>query len=81
MGIVLQYRLDAVARPGAFAANFTPEVLDRFRDLCRQQGKQYTKVLQLLAEIYLETDGAVLDGKVSSALVDPDKKKRHVKVE
>ena len=73
--------MDAVARPGAFAANFTPEVLDRFRDLCRQQGKQYTKVLQLLAEIYLETDGAVLDGKVSSAPVDPDKKKRQVQVE
>ena len=26
-----------VARPGAFAANFTPEVLDRFRDLCKKQ--------------------------------------------
>ena len=38
-------------------------------------------MLQLLAEIYLETDGAVLDGKVSSALVDPDKKKRQVQVE
>ena len=63
-------------RPGAFAANFTPEVLDRFRDLCKQQGKQYTKVLQLLAELYLETDGAVLDGRVASAPVDPDKRKR-----
>ena len=70
-----------MARPGAFAANFTPEVLDRFRDLCRQQGKQYTKVLQLLAELYLETDGAVLDGRVGSAPVDPDNKKRQVQVE
>ena len=43
--------MDAVARPGAFAANFTPEVLDQFRDLCKQQGKQYTKVLQLLAAL------------------------------
>ena len=68
-------------RPGAFAANFTPEVLDRFRDLCKQQGKQYTKVLQLLAEMYLETDGAVLDGRVSSGSVDPDKRKRQVQVE
>tara|TARA_Y100000004_G_scaffold182076_1_gene228406 strand:+ start:454 stop:807 length:354 start_codon:yes stop_codon:yes gene_type:complete len=70
-----------VARPGAFAANFTPEVLDQFRELCRKQGKQYTKVLQLLAEVYLETDGAVLDGRVSAAPVDPDKKKRQVQVE
>ena len=69
-----------MARPGAFAANFTPEVLDRFRDLCKQQGKQYTKVLQLLAELYLETDGAVLDGRVADP-VDPDKKKRQVQVE
>ena len=68
-------------RPGAFAANFTPDVLNRFRDLCKQQGKQYTKVLQLLAELYLETDGAVLDGRVSTALEDPDKKKRQVQVE
>ena len=70
-----------MARPGAFAANFTPEVLDRFRDLCKQQGKQYTKVLQLLAELYLETDGAVLDGRVAADPVDPDKKKRQVQVE
>ena len=71
----------SVSRPGAFAANFTPDVLNRFRDLCKQQGKQYTKVLQLLAELYLETDGAVLDGKVSTAPVDPDKRKRQVQVE
>ena len=68
-------------RPGAFAANFTPDVLNRFRDLCKQQGKQYTKVLQLLAELYLETDGAVLDGRVATAPADPDKKKRQVQVE
>ncbi len=68
-------------RPGAFAANFTPDVLNRFRDLCKQQGKQYTKVLQLLAELYLETGGSLLDGKVSTATADPDKKKRQVQVE
>ena len=70
-----------VARPGAFAANFTPEVLDRFRYLCKQQGKQYTKVLQLLAELYLETEGGVLDGRVSTSPTDPDKRKRQVQVE
>ena len=70
-----------MSRPGAFAANFRPEVLDRFRDLCRRQGRQYTKVLERLAEVYLETDGAVLDGTASSGPADPDKKKRLVQVE
>ena len=48
-------------RAGAFSANFAPEILDRFRELCKQQSKSYSKVLERLAEIYLETDGAVLD--------------------
>ena len=34
----------------------------------------------MLAEVYLETDGAVLDGRVSFA-GDPEKKKRQVQVE
>ncbi len=68
-------------RPGAFAANFTPEVLTRFRELCKQQGKQYTKVLQLLAELYLETNGDVLDGRSVTAPVSPENKKRQVQVE
>ena len=38
-------------------------------------------MLQLLAELYLETDGAVLDGRVSTAPADRDKKKRQVQVE
>ena len=70
-----------MSRPGAFAANFRPDVLDRFRDLCRRQGKQYTKVLERLAEVYLETEGAVLDGTAPSGPADPDKKKRLVQVE
>jgi len=52
-------------RPGAFAANFSPDTLNRFRDLCKQQGKQYTKVLERLAELYLETDGQVLTAACS----------------
>ena len=48
-------------RAGAFSANFTPEILDRFRELCKQQSKSYSKVLERLAELYLETDGAVLN--------------------
>ena len=52
-------------RPGAFAANFPPETLDAFRNLCKQQGRQYTKVLLRLAEIYLETNGGVLEASAS----------------
>jgi predicted hydrolase (HD superfamily) len=79
--MVLSICIVYVARPGAFAANFRPDVLDRFRDLCRRQGKQYTKVLERLAEAYLDTEGAVLGVAVSAAPVDPDKKKRLVRVE
>jgi hypothetical protein len=67
-----------VSRPGAFAANFNPETLNRFRDLCKQQGRQYTKVLERLAEFYLETGGAVLDG---ASVPSPETKMRQVQVE
>lgn len=61
------------ARPGSFAANFTPDTLNRFRDICKQHGRQYTKVLERLAEIYLATNGEVLNspfvpGSPSSSL-------------
>ena len=49
------------ARPGAFNANFAPETLNAFKALCRKQGKQYTKVLEQFAEIYLKSEGAVLE--------------------
>ena len=49
------------ARPGAFNANFAPDTLEAYKNLCRQQGKQYTKVLEQLAEIYLKTNGKVLE--------------------
>ena len=48
-------------REGAFSANFTPEILDRFRELCKQQSKSYSKVLERLAELYLQTNGEVLN--------------------
>lgn len=38
-------------------------------------------MLERLAEQYLETGGAVLDGKGSAAPADPDKRKRQVQVE
>ena len=46
-----------MGRPGAFSANFKPEVLNDFRTLCKKQGKQYTKVLAQLVEIYLQLGG------------------------
>ena len=49
------------ARPGAFNANFAPDTLESFKALCRQQGKQYTKVLEQFAELYLKSDGTVLE--------------------
>ena len=49
------------ARPGAFNANFAPDTLDAYKNLCRQQGKQYTKVLEQLADLYLKTNGKVLE--------------------
>ncbi len=48
-------------RSGAFSANFNPETLDRFRDFCKLQSKSYSKVLERLADLYVETNGAVLD--------------------
>ena len=54
-------------RAGAFSANFNPETLDRFRDLCKLQSKSYSKVLERLAELYLETGGAVLDAPIVPA--------------
>lgn len=49
-----------MGRPGSFSANFDPALLDSFRDLCKRQGKQYTKVLEHLAREYLESDGQIL---------------------
>ena len=49
------------ARPGAFNANFAPETLEAFKALCRKQGKQYTKVLEQFADLYVKSEGAVLE--------------------
>ena len=46
-----------VGRAGGFSANFSPEVLEGFRTLCKEQGKQYTKVLEQMAEIYIQNGG------------------------
>ena len=47
--------------PGAFNINFAPNTLEAFKNLSRLQGKQYTKVLEQLAEAYLKTNGKLLE--------------------
>ena len=53
----------APARAGSFNANFSPETLESFKNLCRDQSKQYTKVLERLAELYLGSQGSILDSQ------------------
>ena len=67
-------------RPGAFAAQFAPETLQRFKDLCRQQDKAYSKVLERLAMLYVETNGEVLVDRSASGSA-PGVQKRQVQVE
>ena len=55
------------ARAGSFNANFSPETLESFKSLCRDQSKQYTKVLERLAELYLGSHGQILDNLSDSS--------------
>ena len=48
------------SREGSFNANFSPETLSNFKTLCKDQSRQYTKVLERLAELYLSTNGNIL---------------------
>ena len=68
-------------RPGAFAAQFAPETLQRFKDLCRRQDKAYSKVLERLALRYVETDGGILSTAGSVAPPSQGVQKRQVQVE
>ena len=68
-------------RPGAFAAQFAPETLQRFKDLCRQQDKAYSKVLERLALLYVETDGGILVTASTASAPSKGVQKRQVQVE
>ncbi|MCB4428736.1 hypothetical protein FZX09_08030 [Synechococcus sp. MU1643] len=68
-------------RPGAFAAQFAPETLQRFKDLCRQQDKAYSKVLERLALLYVETDGGILATASTASAPSKGAQKRQVQVE
>ena len=56
------------ARAGSFNANFSPETLESFKSLCRDQSRQYTKVLERLAELYLGSHGGILDNSEDPTL-------------
>ena len=56
------------ARAGSFNANFSPETLESFKSLCRDQSRQYTKVLERLAELYLGSQGGILENSEDAIL-------------
>jgi len=41
----------------AFSARFRAETLEGFKGICKSQNKQYTKVLETLAEAYVRVEG------------------------
>jgi len=47
-------------RAGSFSGTFEHHTLNKFRNLGLKQGKQYTKVLERLAEAYIYTDVSIL---------------------
>ena len=53
------------ARPGAFNANFAPETLESFKAVCRDRGEKYTKILEQFAQLYVQTNGEVLERMLS----------------
>ena len=53
----------------AFSARFKLRTLDSFKQVCKEQSKQYTKVLESLAEAYIESKGS-LQLAISLALRD-----------
>ncbi len=66
------------ARPGAFNANFAPETLKAFKALCRKQEKQYIKVLEQIAEIYLKSEGAVFEQMSVPSSIETVGSSRHL---
>ncbi|HJN34182.1 MAG TPA: hypothetical protein QF700_08705 [Prochlorococcus sp.] len=56
-------------RAGQFSANFHPDLLEAFRSRCKQKGEKYTKVLEQLAKLYLQSDGSILS---NHADLEPD---------
>ena len=68
----LDQRSVSPARPGAFAANFDPETLDSFRDHCKAEGRQYSKVLERMAEMYVLSNGEILEWEKTIRLLSEE---------
>ena len=66
------------AREGSFNANFSPETLNSFKTLCKDQSRQYTKVLERLAELYLSTNGKILIQTGESIAPEISRGNRHL---
>ena len=60
-----------MGRAGAFSANFDPDTLDEFRSFCSSRGEKYTKVLEQLAVLYLNSSGEVLSGATGVSVPPP----------
>ena len=54
-------------RPGTFNANFAPDLLESFKSVCRERGLKYTKVLEQFAQLYVSSNGEVLEKMLSDA--------------
>ena len=52
-------------RPGTFNANFAPDLLESFKSVCRERGLKYTKVLEQFAQLYVSSNGEVLEKMLS----------------
>ena len=61
-----------MGRAGGFSANFRPDVLDKFRGLCKSRGEKYTKVLEQMAEEYIRRDGNISFDPQTSKTTQPD---------
>ena len=61
----------SIVRAGQFSANFHPDLLDAFRSRCKQKGEKYTKVLEQLATLYLQSEGSIL---FNHAALEPEAK-------
>ena len=52
-------------RPGTFNANFAPDLLESFKSVCKERGLKYTKVLEQFAQLYVSSNGDVLEKMLS----------------
>ena len=54
-------------RPGTFNANFAPDLLESFKAVCIDRGEKYTKVLEKFAQLYVQSNGEVMERMTPSS--------------